>query len=221
MRIDLKCAALRAAHKAAGHLCGLAGIFSLAAGYIGVDTFAAAPPQNRRAAPVLFALLQQDATPRPPLFPEYPPTADADPSIRHEVEVPMPTRLSVQRMQSRLSVSFDLASPRKVKIAVGRKMSIGVKYELRVYEKGDARPQDAVVGYAGVREPVITSSPGFLSGTTFFNSGQGGIPAPGKRYIVEEDISLFETDVPPQHMWNVASGGRYRVLWRKKLKTEA
>jgi hypothetical protein len=58
-----------------------------------------------------------------PPFPQYSRTADADPSIRHEVVVPMPNRLSVERNSDRLSVGFDLASPRKVKITVGRKMN--------------------------------------------------------------------------------------------------
>jgi hypothetical protein len=149
----------------------------------------------------------------------YSPTADADPSIRHVVVVPMPTRLSVERKSDRLSVGFDLASARKVKITVGMKMSVGVKYEMRVYAKGDARPRNAAgLGYASIREPVTASEPDFLNGSALLNSADGGIPAPGKRYVIEENVSIFETDIPAQHMWS-PEGGRYRVIWAEKLRT--
>ena len=88
----------------------------------------------RAQTPKWNLALQDSATALHP--PGYPSTADADPSVRHEVLVPMPTRLSVERKSGRLSVGFDLASPKKVKITVGKKMSIGVKYEMRVYAKG-------------------------------------------------------------------------------------
>jgi hypothetical protein len=131
----------------------------------------------------------------------------------------MPTRLSVERTLDRISVGFDLASPRNVKITVGKKMTIGVKYEMRVYARGDARPLNAGgVGYASVNEPVSASVRGLLNGREFLNTGQGGIPAPGKRYYIEEDVSIFETDVPAQHMW-MPNSKRYRVLWAKRLKT--
>jgi len=153
------------------------------------STFARAQTPNWNVA------FQDSATALYP--PGYSPTADADPSVRHEVIVPMPTRLSVERKSDRLSVGFDLASPRKVKITVGKKMSIGVKYEVRVYAQGDARPQNpSRVGYASIKEPVTPSEPGFLNERDFLNGAEGGIPVPGKRYVVEEYVSIFETDIP-------------------------
>jgi len=135
----------------------------------------------------------------------------------------MPARLSVQRTPSRLCVSYDLSSLRKVKVAVGERMAIGMKDELRVYVKGDAQPLHAGrFGYASINEPVIPfSNPDFLKSTSCLDSVQDGIPAPGKRYVIEVDISLFETDIPPQHMWMPEGSKRYRVLWDKKLKTKS
>ena len=175
----------------------------LASGQTGGITSATAPAQDSKPF-------------RPP---SYPPAADADPSVRHEVVVPVPTRLSVERTSDRLSVGFDPASPRNVTITVGKKMTIGVKYEMRVFTQGDARPIDAAgVGYSSIPEPVVPSDLGFLNGKAFLNKAQGGIPAPGKRYIIEEDVSIFETDVPAQHLWSPESN-RYRVLWAETLKT--
>jgi hypothetical protein len=135
----------------------------------------------------------------------------------------MPTRLSVQRAVGRLSVSYDLAALRNVKITVGKKMTIGVKDELRVYLKGDARPsryRSVLEGSMNETEPAVPlSDADLLKSTETLTSVRDGIPAVGKRYIVELDIILFETDVPAQHMWSFASSGNYRVLWEKKLKT--
>jgi hypothetical protein len=131
----------------------------------------------------------------------------------------MPTRLSVERTPDRLSVGFDTESPRIVKLTVGRNMTPGVKYEMRVFARGGARPVDpGAVGYAGIREPVGPSDLSFLSGRAFLNSTQGGIPAAGKRYIIEVDVSIFETNVPAQHFWSPVSR-RYRVLWAETLET--
>jgi hypothetical protein len=148
--------------------------------------------------------------------PWYPPTADADPSIRQDVVVAVPTRLSVERTPDRMSVGFDLGSAESVKITLGDRMTMGVKYELRVYGEGEARPVEANGG-VGLAGPVNLSDPGFLNGKTFLNRARDGIPAQGKSYIVEEDVSIFETDIPAQHMWSPTSK-KYKVLWEGKLQ---
>jgi hypothetical protein len=157
-----------------------------------------------------------------PGFPEYQPTPEADPSTRHQVEVSMPARLSVRRTSSRLSVSYDLAAVRKVKVTVGEKMAIGFKDELRVYIRGDARPLKArsfSEGSINEKESAIPlTDPNILKSTEVLSSIQDGIPAPGKRYVIEHDISLFETDLPPQHMWHPENSRKYSVLWEKKLR---
>ena len=159
-----------------------------------------------------------------PGFPEYPPTPDADPGTRHRVEVSMPTRLHVQRTASRFSVSYDLASLRRVTITVGKKMTIGVKDELRVYPQGDARPSQSSSLFEGTmneKESAIPllSNPNLLTSTETLTSLQNGIPAEGKRYIVEHEIIVFETDVPAQHMWRPGDSRNYKILWEKKLNT--
>ena len=151
------------------------------------------------------------------VFPEYPPTPDADPSTRHEVEVSMPARLSVQRTSTRLSISYDLASEGNVKIMIGKKMSIGIRDELRVYPTGDSRPVQArSISMGGI---IPSSDPNILKSTEILNSVPDGIPVPGKHYVIEHDISLFETDIPPQHLWSPKKSKNFKVLWEKKLET--
>ncbi len=160
---------------------------------------------------------QNTATaPHPPGYSGH---ADAAPAVRHEVVIPMPNHLSVERKPNRLSVGFDLVTSRRVKVAVDQNMSIGVKYEIRVYAKGGARPHNpSSVGYASIKEPATPLELGFLNGKAFLNSADGGIPALGEQYVIEEDISIFETDIPAQHMWRPESG-RYRIIWLGKLRT--
>ena len=57
------------------------------------------------------------------------------------------------------------------------------------------------------KEPgaVRLSDANLLKSMESLTSVQDGIPAAGKRYIVEHDIILFETDVPAQHMWSPES----------------
>jgi hypothetical protein len=63
--------------------------------------------------------------------------------MRHQVEVSVPARLSLQRTSGQISVSYDPASVRNVKITVGKKTTIGIKDELRVYPTGESRPLQA------------------------------------------------------------------------------
>jgi hypothetical protein len=140
-------------------------------------------------------------------------------SVRHEVEVPMPTRLRVQRTESRISISYDLASLRKVKVIVDAGKFIGIKDEMRAYAKSDVRPRSAGrVSYTSIEDQPTSS---FLRSETFLNKVPDGIPTPGMSYVIERDISLFETDVPPQHMWDGIIGDRYRVLWERTLNAES
>ena len=147
----------------------------------------------------------------------------AGPFERHEIAIPMPTRLKIQRTETRISDSFDLSSLRIVRVMVDRDMFVGMKDEIRIYSQGDARPQHAgSFSYASITESAMSLSElEFLKSTNFLNQIEDGVPAPRKRYTIEHDISLFETAVHPQHMWNAEIGGDYRVLWQKTLKADS
>ena len=156
-------------------------------------------------------------------FPVYPPTPDADPSTRHPVEVSIPARLNVQRTPGSLAVSYDLGSLRYVKITVGKKMTIGIKDELRVYVEGDERPsayRTASESSMNEKEPAVPLwGANLLKSTDTLTSVHDGIPTARRRYIVEHDITVFETDIPAQHMWNPGGSRIYRVLWEERLKS--
>ena len=142
-------------------------------------------------------------------FPLRPPIANADASIRYPVSVRVPTRLKILRTADTLAVETDTNSFESVIITVGTNMVTGVQSELFVYMEGEAKPANGGWGLA--------SGLFFNLGVSYWHSHPDGIPLPGKKYIVETELTAFETDVPAQHMWD-PQGGKYRALWRGTLK---
>jgi hypothetical protein len=156
-----------------------------------------------------------------PLFPVYPPTPDADPGLQHPVEVTVPARLSVRRTDGSLSVTYDPASLRNVTIMVGKKMTIGRKDSFRVYVEGGSRPPGGSLSLSEMKEqdiPTPIRDPNFLNSMETLTLVRDGIPVQGKRYVVEHEIVLFETDLPAQHFWSPEGGKKYRVLWDETLR---
>ena len=92
----------------------------------------------------------------------------------------------------------------------GTNMVVGVRSATYIYLVGESHP-------------VIASNSGleggtdFNLGTAFWHTQPDGIPLPGKKYVIELDVAVFETDVPPQHMWS-PYGKNYKILWERALK---
>jgi hypothetical protein len=143
-------------------------------------------------------------------FPILSPISNADPAVRDAVTVKVPTKLAIQRTADSLSVTINRDSLESTSVVVGSKMVTGVQSNLFVYAEGDARPSES--GRHG-----LSGGLDFNLGTSILNTKQGGIPAPGKKYIVEMELAIFETDIPPQHMWS-PYGKNYKILWKRTLR---
>jgi hypothetical protein len=89
-------------------------------------------------------------------------------------------------------------------------MVTGLKYELLVY-RGDKL---VLSGYAGLQGGGTTYA---SIGTLFLTRRIDKIPQPGEKYTVKVRLSLFETDIPAQHLWSPESG-KYKVLWTRTLQ---
>ena len=135
-------------------------------------------------------------------FPRPGPIEGADPSVTHDVEVKVPTRLVVKRSAGKVSFGIDPTGFETVKLAVGEKMVTGLRSAVRMYPEG-GRPEDDSVGLDGM--------------IRFDGVGTVTRVLPKGRSVVEIDLAIFETDVPPQHMW-MPGGKKYRVLWERALK---
>ncbi|MBI3852364.1 MAG: hypothetical protein HY298_19075 [Verrucomicrobia bacterium] len=142
-------------------------------------------------------------------FPILPPITNANPSIRQAVSVRVPTKTKVQRTTDSLSVEIDRSSLESTNLMVGTNMVTGVESKWYVYPQGEPRLANGIYGLGGTD---------FNLGTSFWHTKQGGIPLPGKQYIIEVDLIVFETDIPSQHMWQPQSSKNYKVLWQRTLK---
>lgn len=143
-------------------------------------------------------------------FEFLPPISDVDPSVRHKVEVTVPTQLTVERGSNTLSITVDRNSREPTNIMVGSKMVTGVECQTYIYPEGETRPSRTDRGGLGGLD--------FNLGTAFLHTKPDGIPVAGKKYVVEMDLSIFETDIPGQHHWSPHYGKNYRVLWKRTLR---
>lgn len=135
-------------------------------------------------------------------FPAYPPIADADPVIRTSREFEIPTSLKIERTANQLFVSIDMNSLKKRYLNVGKNMVTGFEDNIIIY-RGNEVLSSGRWGYSSGNRPAIA--------TDIFNRSQNKIPNPGEEYRIEVNFNIFETDIPPQHMW-MPKGGKYRVI---------
>jgi hypothetical protein len=142
-------------------------------------------------------------------FPIVPPITNANPSIRVPLLVHVPTKLKIERTTDMLSVEIDHSSLEATNLMVGTNMVTGVQNESYVFPEGEPRPANDGYGLGGTD---------FNLGKSVWHTKQEGIPLPGKKYVVELHLTVFETDVPPQHMWSPQGSKNYKVLWRRTLK---
>jgi hypothetical protein len=140
-----------------------------------------------------------------------PAAAGGVPAARGTV-IHVPTRLTVTRGPDTVSVSVDRDALETTQIPLTPGLSAGVRSDLFVYREGATRSDHA-------RRSGLCSALDFNLGTSIFNAGQDGLPIRGERYVVEMDVAVFETDVPPAHMWSPEGGSRrFRVLWQRTLR---
>ena len=141
-------------------------------------------------------------------FEILPPITNANPSIRLPLLVHVPTKLKIEGTTDTLSVEIDKSSLEATNLMVGTNMVTGVENGIYVYPDGEPRPAIGGYGLGGTD---------FNLGTSFWHTKQDGIPLPGKKYVVEVELTVFETDIPPQHMWS-PHGKNYKAIWQRTLK---
>jgi hypothetical protein len=166
------------------------------------------------AAAAACGCASRPVSPPPPDHPVavIPPAAAGDVPAARGTVIQVPTTLAVTRGPDTISVSVDRDAMETTRIPLTPGLFAGVRSELFVYHKGAARSDPAL-------RSGLSSGLDFNLGTSIFNAGQDGLPIRGRRYVVEMDVEVFETDVPPGHMWSPEGGSRrYRVLWQRTLR---
>jgi len=139
-------------------------------------------------------------------FTIIPPIADADPTRRHPVSFRVPTVMQVVRDGDLLAVNY--MSLQATNILVGRKMVTGFMREENIYAGGTNHP--VCMGFDGGNV--------FVSGDRVYYLSQNGNPQPGQNMTFESHISIFETDLPAQHLWEPQNRKLFRILWTRSFK---
>jgi hypothetical protein len=142
-------------------------------------------------------------------FEILPPITNANPAIRLPLLVHVPTKLKIERASDTLSVEIDRSSLEATNLMVGTNMVTGVESKVYVYPDGEPRSANGGYGLGGID---------FNLGTRFWHTKPDGIPLPGKKYVIEVELTVFETDIPGQHDWSPQGSNNYKILWRRTLK---
>jgi hypothetical protein len=162
----------------------------------------------------------------------------ADPSIRHAFRVEVPTAVLVKRIKGVLAIQGDPSSLEFTNLMVGSKMTMGMWCDVYVYAAGESRPTNYCHGVEGALEPDIWTGNGANFNTQGYywrpdgngiavqsdleipwcRTHEGGV-VPGKKYAVEMDLTIFETDyLESSPHWNPQSSKYYKILWQRTLK---
>ena len=148
-----------------------------------------------------------------PFFPpSYGPIVEADPAVREEREVQSPSGFQAARTADELIVCESAGPLKPIKLMVGHKMVLGTTTKLYIYPEGSARPADPRW------EELDSGTPDKVSDHASFHLAEPfGYLQRGRPYVVELEIAIFETDIPPQHLWGPRSK-KYKVLWHTTLR---
>lgn len=144
-------------------------------------------------------------------FPVPTPITDADPSVRLPVLIRVPTRLGIQRTEDSLAITFS--SFESTNLTVGTNMVTGIQRENKIYRNGELLPWGGDGFLSGFDMASHLDSFNYV-----FTRSRDKIPQPGEHYVVEYQLTAFETDFPPQHMWWPQRGKHYKVLWTRTFK---
>jgi hypothetical protein len=125
--------------------------------------------------------------------------------------VRVPQAIKIMHTPVVVAVSVDHDSLALAELNVDRKLTTGVMWKLYVHPANVPRPSQP-------QRTGMSSWTDFNLGSAILNSEEHDFPIRGQPFIIEMDLAIFETPVPPQHMWNVVMGANYRVLWRRVIK---
>jgi hypothetical protein len=152
------------------------------------------------------------------MFPEPTPIQNANPAVTTPVSIKVATQLKVTGEGKSLVVDVDTHHALEtVKIAVGANMITGLQTEFFVYPAGQARPEQ-MAGFT-LEGATDFDQLGNDLGVGLSQTADGKPTVKGTKYVVEIVMVIFETDNPPQHMWDPQGGKFYKVLWTRTLKT--
>ena len=150
-------------------------------------------------------------------LPVLSPIEDADPAIRHNETIQVPTRLVFVQWESQLMAGVDKEGFKPVEVSVGLKMILGTRYNVIVYPVTEPRPakkdNNGEYMMSGVNKGTMMHWIHPIS--SMLPSESNAVS--GRQYNVELNMEVFETNLPPQHMW-MPQGHEFKVLFSQTIK---
>jgi len=139
------------------------------------------------------------------------PSSDAGASVPDTVTLSLrvPAGLTVARAIDTLSVGVDPDTLGLTDVTAHPGMIRGIEAHARVLPRGSE--------HAVAERSAIAPGTDFAVASATWSAGKDGVPAAGTRYVVEVEMVLFETDVPPSAAWD-PRGGRFEALWTRTLR---
>lgn len=164
---------------------------------------------KRLLRPIYFfagiLLGEPSETPSAPLgFPDILPIANADTSDRHPITVSVPTKLQIAKDGDVLTLAPG--DFQETKLTVGKNMATGILIEKKTRQGTEVRS----LGMTMVADP--NWKPSAKSNTLVLAA------LPRGEFFIEYTVTLFETDIPAQHIWAPQSGKGYKILWTHTFK---
>jgi hypothetical protein len=133
---------------------------------------------------------------------------NADTSARIKNTFHVPTKCFMDCNPGEISASIEHKSMESIKLKVGSNMATGAEADLYVYPAGESRPAEP-------SKRIINTEMEYGLAGLCVNTDRDGMPKPGKKYVVEVDFAIFETDIPfNPPAWDPHSKN-YKVLWTR------
>lgn len=138
-------------------------------------------------------------------------SSDAGASVPDTVTLSLrvPAGLTVARALDTLSVGVDPDTLGVTEVTAHAGVTRGIEAHARVFPRGSA--------HAVAERSALAPGTDFAVAAATWTAGKDGVPAAGTRYVVEVELVLFETDVPPSGAWD-PRGGRFEALWTRTLR---
>jgi len=169
----------------------------------------ARPPRGIHGAALLLASLSPACSRQTP---STSPPADASGTV--ELSVRVPAALAFARALDTLSVAVDPGSLGLTQLIAHGGTLIGIEAHVSLFRLGQADAHPILERHA------VGSGADFDVAASTWSSPRDGVPSPGTNYVVEMQLVLFETDVPPvraPQAWD-PHAGNFRTLWTRTLR---
>jgi hypothetical protein len=131
------------------------------------------------------------------------PIGSADPAVRQSLTVAVPTDILIRRQSGAYTYTLPASCFSPQVVSVGKDMLLSWKWSEFHVERGPAESEAVThcsdaLGSLHVGDELSVD----------LRSAQN----PDKKFALRIRFTLFETDIPPEHMWS-PERGKYRVLW--------